>query len=301
MAPNSAPRPALHCVNPTKICDRHRHCERRKEPFLRQYDQTKKHVERNRLRFRDSVHFEYVIHATWFVKPEPGWRHGPALNMFGSSLGGDCSRLPARSAAQWRVRHGRPPLQPLASSRIHQPKMRKAPSMTPGQALCSGLASTQSCAGTADPGGAGTPAPPAEDRSNRLPGLSARQRSNPVQGRNMQAETPPNVQPIECLFGATFQWTILLGASQPAADQHTVSRLTWLPIACTWRMPVILPGCSDSGSTASDFRELSFFVLDGTGACQDTHHPTKCAAPVPYARRVQEVPVTTSLFAARRD
>lgn len=155
MAPNSAPRPALHCVNPTKICNRHRHCERRKEPFLRQYDQTKKHVERNRLRFRDSVHFEYVIHATWFVKPEPRWRHGPALNMFGGSLGGDCSGLPARSAAQWRVRHGRPPLQPLASSRIHQPKMRKAPSMTPGQALCSGLASTQSCAGTADPGGAG--------------------------------------------------------------------------------------------------------------------------------------------------
>lgn len=78
-------------------------------------------------------------------------------------------------------------------------------------------------------------------------------------------------------------------------------RLTWLPIACTWRMPVILPGCSDSGSTASDFRQLSFFVLDGTEACQDTHHPTKCAAPVPYARRDQEVPVTTSLFAARRD
>lgn len=118
-----------------------------------------------------------------------------------------------------------------------------------------------------------TPAPPAEDRSNRLPGLSARQRSNPVQGRNMQAETPPNVQPIECLFGATFQWTILLGPSQPAADQYTVSRLTWLPIACTWRMPVILPGCSDPGSTASDFRQLSFFGSGGTGAYQDTHHP----------------------------
>lgn len=101
-------------------------------------------------------------------------------------------------------------------------------------------------------------------------GPSAQQ---PCSGTQHAGGDAAKVQPIECLFGATFQWTILLGPSQPAADQYTVSRLTWLPIACTWRMPVILPGCSDPGSTASDFRQLSFFGSGGTGAYQDTHHP----------------------------